>query len=65
LLYILIQKGAAASVTSLMYLVPPCTALLAWFLFDEPITFVTLLGIALTALGVSLVVRAPKIKEPI
>jgi drug/metabolite transporter (DMT)-like permease len=48
-----------------MYLVPPCTALLAWFLFDEPITFVTLLGIALTALGVSLVVRAPKIKEPI
>jgi hypothetical protein len=64
LLYLLIQKGAAASVTSLMYLVPPCTAILAWFLFDEPITLVTLLGIALTALGVSLVVRAPKIKEP-
>jgi drug/metabolite transporter (DMT)-like permease len=64
LLYILIQKGAAASVTSLMYLVPPTTALMAWFLFDEPITLVTLLGIALTALGVSLVVRAPKIKEP-
>jgi drug/metabolite transporter (DMT)-like permease len=64
LLYILIQKGAAASVTSLMYLVPPCTALMAWFLFDEPITLVTLLGIALTALGVSLVVRTPKIKEP-
>ena len=64
LLYLLIQKGAAASVTSLMYLVPPCTALMAWFLFDEPITLVTLLGIALTALGVSLVVRTPKIKEP-
>jgi drug/metabolite transporter (DMT)-like permease len=63
LLYILIQKGAAASVTSLMYLVPPTTALMAWFLFDEPITLVTLLGIALTALGVSLVVRTPKIKE--
>jgi drug/metabolite transporter (DMT)-like permease len=63
LLYILIQKGAAASVTSLMYLVPPCTAIMAWFLFDEPITLVTLLGIALTALGVSLVVRTPQIKE--
>ena len=60
LLYLLIQKGAAASVTSLMYLVPPCTAILAWFLFDEPITLVTLLGIALTAWGVSWVVRAPK-----
>ncbi len=60
LLYLLIQRGAAAKVTSLMYLVPPCTALLAWLLFGEPISAVTVAGIALTALGVSLVVRAPK-----
>jgi drug/metabolite transporter (DMT)-like permease len=60
LLYMLIQRGAAASVTSLMYLVPPCTALIAWVLFDEPITAVTLAGTALTAFGVSLVVRAPR-----
>ena len=59
LLYLLIQRGAAASVSSLMYLVPPCTATIAWFLFDEPITALTLAGIALTAVGVSLVVRAP------
>jgi drug/metabolite transporter (DMT)-like permease len=57
LLYMLIQRGAAASVTSLMYLVPPCTALIAWALFAEPITAVTLAGTALTAFGVSLVVR--------
>ncbi len=62
LLYMLIQKGAAASVTSLMYLVPPCTAVMAWLLFDEPITSVTLAGIALTAWGVSWVVRAPSSK---
>lgn len=62
LLYMLIQKGAAASVTSLMYLVPPCTAILAWLLFDEPITLVTLMGIALTAWGVSWVVRVPKVR---
>ena len=60
LLYLLIQRGAAASVASLMYLVPPCTALIAWLLFDEPITALTLAGIALTAFGVSLVVRAPR-----
>jgi drug/metabolite transporter (DMT)-like permease len=60
LLYLLIQRGAAAKVTSLMYLVPPCTALLAWMLFREPINAFTVAGIALTALGVSLVVRAPK-----
>jgi len=58
LLYLLIQRGAATSVTSLMYLVPPCTALMAWLLFDEPVTALTLAGIALTAFGVSLVVRA-------
>jgi drug/metabolite transporter (DMT)-like permease len=60
LLYMLIQKGAAASVSSLMYLVPPCTALVAWLLFDEPITAFTLVGIALTAWGVSWVVRPAK-----
>ena len=60
LLYMLIQRGAAASVTSLMYLVPPCTALIAWVLFAEPITAATLAGTALTAFGVSLVVRASR-----
>ncbi|MFO1244368.1 MAG: DMT family transporter [Ramlibacter sp.] len=60
LLYLLIQRGAAASVTSLMYLVPPTTALVAWVLFSEPVTAVTLAGTALTAFGVALVVRAPK-----
>lgn len=62
LFYILIQRGAAASVTSLMYLVPPTTAVLAWILFDEMMTWITLLGILVTALGVSLVVRSPKIE---
>ena len=63
LLYMLIQRGAAASVTSLMYLVPPTTALIAWVLFGEAITWVTLLGIAVTATGVSLVVRPPRIRR--
>jgi drug/metabolite transporter (DMT)-like permease len=57
LLYILIQRGAATSVTSLMYMVPPTTAIVAWLLFGETITAATIAGTALTALGVSLVVR--------
>ncbi len=57
LLYILIQRGAAASVSSLMYMVPPTTAIVAWILFGETITAATIAGTALTALGVSLVVR--------
>ncbi|MES2939852.1 MAG: DMT family transporter [Pseudomonadota bacterium] len=59
LLYLLIQRGAATAVTSLLYLVPPTTALMAWALFREPITWLTVLGMGLAAAGVSLVVRAP------
>jgi drug/metabolite transporter (DMT)-like permease len=43
-----------------MYLVPPTTALMAWVLFGEPITPAIVAGVALTAIGVSLVVRAPQ-----
>ncbi|HET7793067.1 MAG TPA: DMT family transporter [Rhizobacter sp.] len=57
LLYLLIQRGAATQVTSLLYLVPPTTALMAWLLFREPLTPLMLIGMALTAVGVSMVVR--------
>ena len=57
LLYMLIQRGAATAVTSLMYLVPPCTAVLAWWLFGETLTPLGLVGLACTVVGVALVVR--------
>ena len=60
LLYLLIQRGAATAVTSLLYLVPPTTAVMAWLLFGEPMTAVTVAGMVVTALGVSLVVRPAK-----
>lgn len=59
LLYLLLQRGAATSVTSLIYLVPPCTALMAWGLFGELFTGLMLIGMLLTATGVALVVRQP------
>ncbi len=58
LLYLMIQRGAATAVASLMYLVPPCTALLAWWLFGEDLGPTVLVGLALTAAGVALVVRS-------
>ncbi|MBK7262345.1 MAG: DMT family transporter [Rubrivivax sp.] len=57
LLYLLIQRGAATRVSSLMYLVPPCTAIMAWLMFDEPITVRVVAGVVITAAGVSLVLR--------
>ena len=60
LLYLLIQRGAASSVTSLMYLVPPTTAVIAWILFGEAITLSTVFGVVLAAIGVSLVIKSVK-----
>jgi drug/metabolite transporter (DMT)-like permease len=58
-LWTLIQRGAAAQVASLFYLVPPATAFEAWLLFDETLRVVQMVGIALTAVGVALINRAP------
>jgi drug/metabolite transporter (DMT)-like permease len=60
LLYLLIQRGEATTVTSLLYLVPPCTALMAWALFGEAFTPPMMLGMALTVIGVAIVVRNPR-----
>ena len=58
LLYLLIQRGAATRVTSLMYLVPPCTAVLAWALFGEAFTWSIVMGLLMTVSGVAMVVRS-------
>lgn len=64
LLYLLIQKGAATEVTSLMYLVPPCTALMAWSLFGEVFTPAMGAGMLLTAAGVALVLKRSAGQSP-
>jgi len=55
LMFTLIARGAATRVASLFYLVPPCTALLAWPLFGETFGPPALLGIVVTCIGVAIV----------
>lgn len=55
LLFVMIRNGEATRVTSLMYLTPPTTAVMAWILFNEPITWTIILGIAITMSAVILV----------
>lgn len=56
LLLWLLNTGSAASVSSLFYLVPPATAVEAFFLFGEKVNSQGFLGIGVTALGVCLVI---------
>ena len=55
LLYVLLRRGDASRVASLLYLVPPVTAVMAWAVYGETLAPLAIAGMALTALGVALV----------
>ena len=57
-LYVLLRRGDASRVASLLYLVPPVTAAMAWIGFGETLSALTIAGMILTATGVALVARS-------
>ena len=59
LLFRLIGRSQATEVTSLMYLTPPTTAIMAWLLFGEAFSLPGLAGMAVAVTGVAFVVRKP------
>jgi drug/metabolite transporter (DMT)-like permease len=60
LLFYLLRKGSASSVSSLYYLVPPLTAIQAYLFFGERINTIGLVGMALAALGTLIVTKEGK-----
>lgn len=56
LLFPLIRRGEATRVTSLFYLTPPVTALMAWVAFGERFSSLALIGMVAAVAGVALVV---------
>lgn len=50
----LIRHGTAVNIASVFYLVPPCTALIAWALFGETLAGMALVGMGLAVWGVYL-----------
>lgn len=59
LLLFLLKRGSASGVSSLFYLVPPATAIEAYLFFGEELALVSIVGVAVTALGVALALRRP------
>lgn len=57
LLNLLIRRGTAVNVASLFYLTPPTTALIAWALFGETLTGLSLAGMVVAVYGVWLARR--------
>jgi len=60
LLLVMIRRGRATDVASLMYLTPPATAVLAWLMFGEFLGPLAWGGVFVTMVGVALVLRAGK-----
>ena len=57
LLFKLIRSSAATEVTSLLYLTPPTTAVMAWIMFGEAFSLLGVAGMAVAVVGVVCVVR--------
>jgi drug/metabolite transporter (DMT)-like permease len=58
LLLWLLNRGSAAKVSSLLYLVPPMAVVEAYILFGETVSLMGIVGIAISVLGVALVIRS-------
>jgi drug/metabolite transporter (DMT)-like permease len=56
LLMILIRQSSVSRLSSYLYLVPPLTAVEAYFMFDERLSLAAIGGMALVVIGVALVV---------
>ena len=57
LLFKLLQGSAATEVSSLLYLTPPTTAVMAWLMFGEAFNLLGLAGMAVAVVGVVCVVK--------
>lgn len=57
ILMVLIKRDSVAATTSLLFLVPPVTAIIAFFVFGEPLTPVTISGFLMASFGVYLVTQ--------
>ena len=59
LLYVFVTRTRGATVASvLLYLTPPTTMLWVWLMFGVPITPVAVAGMAISAIGVTMVLRS-------
>lgn len=60
LLFALIRRNDATQVTSLLYLTPPTTAIMAWLMFGEAFNALGMAGMVLAVTGVIFVVKKAK-----
>ena len=63
-LHTLMRRGVATRVTSMLYLPPVVAVVLEWLLFGVSPTTLTIIGVLVVCIGVSLAARAPNMALP-
>ena len=64
IMFVLLRSGSVTRLTSTMYVVPGLTAILAWLMFGETLGWNVVAGMAVTLLGIYLVVSVPQKLAP-
>ena len=57
ILMYLIKTGTASKTSSLFFLVPPVTAIMAWLVLDEKLSIIDIIGLLICAFGVYIATR--------
>ncbi|MTD54209.1 DMT family transporter [Amycolatopsis pithecellobii] len=62
--WLLLRRTSLTTVSTLLYLTPPTTMLLAWLMFGQQVTALGLLGLGICLTGVALVLVPAKLSYP-
>ena len=53
----LLHRGSASKTVTLFFLVPPTSAIMAWFFLEEYLTKIDIIGFGIATLGVYIATR--------
>ncbi|WP_072932204.1 DMT family transporter [Nissabacter archeti] len=65
LYWICLRRSSATRVTTVLFLSPPVTMLWAWAMFSEPLSWQMASGMAISSIGIWIVLRAEERKVPL
>ena len=63
LLLFMLQQNQVAKVSSLLYLTPPTASVMAYFIFNEPLSVLAIAGVGVTVIGVALIMHGSTNKQ--
>ena len=64
LLGTLVRAGGAGAASSVFFLMPPVTAVLAWLAFGDTLSLREIVGLVIAVVGVAVATRSASVRSP-